>query len=117
MAKSKPEPAAKDEDWEFELPPFDEHAFIRREVQGAKISFWTLGLGFVAGVLAYATSLFSVDWRLGWIPILAIMGGLRPLLQRLDFTDEATETKAMLGNYFMLIFTALGIWILGVNLL
>lgn len=118
MARSKrEEPAAKDEEYEFKLPEFDERAFMRREIESARASFWTLGLGLGAGLLALGVSLAHLDWRLGWLPVLAGMAALRPLLQRMGFSDDSTQLKALLGSYFMLFFTALAVWILGVNLL
>ncbi len=120
MAKAKREPKPKssaDEGYEFKMPEFDEAAFIRREVASAKASFWTLGIAALAGILAYLVYLPGIDWRLGWIPIFAALGGLRPILERLGFDEEITKPKALIGSYFMLFFTALGLWILGVNLI
>jgi hypothetical protein len=119
MAKAKREEKASkkdDEGYEFKLPDFDEKAFIRREVESAKASFWTLGIGAAAGIAAYLLLVAGLDWRLGWLPILASLAFLRPLLQKVGFSEESTQPKALLGSYFMLFFTALALWILGVNL-
>lgn len=115
-SKKREEKAAEEGDYEFQLPDFDEQAFIRREVATARASFWTLGLGFVAGIVAYGISILGIDWKLGWLAIIAAMSSLKPMLTKLDFSDEVTETKALLGSYFMLFFTALGIWLLIANL-
>lgn len=120
MAKSKRDEKAEEAsgDYEFKLPPFDEKAFIRREVQGAKASFYTVALGFAAGILSTVVSLL-VDpsaWMLGWIPILGTMALLRPILQKLGFSEEAVAWKALFGSFFMLFFTGLAVWIIGVNL-
>lgn len=117
MAKSKRE--EKDEekgDYEFKLPDFDEKAFIRREKEGARASFITVGIGFAAGVVSTLLLLTSLDWKVGWLPILAAMAGMRPLLQRMGFSEEAVSWKALAGSFFMLFFTALSVWIVGANL-
>lgn len=105
----------KDEEYEFELPAFDEEAFVRREVQSARASFYTLGLGFAAGLIALALLASGLNFLLGWIPILGAMAFLAPILKRAGFSDEVVAPKALVGGYFMLFFTALGIWIFGAN--
>lgn len=106
-------------DYEFKLPAFDERAFMRREISSAKASFYTLGAGFLAGVLSTVITVVAPpeQWQLGWIPIVAAMLSLRPLLQKLGFGEEATAWKALIGSYFMVFFTALAMWIAGVNVL
>lgn len=115
--KSKDKKAEPEEEYEFQLPEFDERAFMRREVASARTSFWTLGVGVIAGILSLGVSHLGLTWTLGWVPIIAAMGALRPLLQSVGFDEEVTTHKALIGNYFMLFFTALAIWILGVNLI
>ena len=108
--------AEKEGDYEFKLPDFDEKAFIRREVQSARASFYTIGVGVLAGVLAVVLNLVAPErWMLGWLPVFGSMAALRPVLQRLGFGEEATSWKALAGSFFMLFFTALSIWIVGVN--
>ena len=117
MAKAKEPAKAKDDegDYEFELPAFDEKAFIRREVGSARASFYTIGMGLAAGLLALAILATDLNWQLGWIPILAAMAALAPILKRAGFSDEVVATKALIGSYFMMFFTSLGIWIFGAN--
>ena len=120
-AKSKREEVADakagaEGDYEFKLPHFDEQAFIRRELLSARASFYTLGVGLLAGVASVATYLAPIPWYWGWLPIFAAIVGLRPLLARLKFPEEVWSWKALIGSYFMLFFTALAVWILGVNL-
>lgn len=118
-AKSKREEFAetKGEEYEFKLPAFDERAFIRREMLSARASFYVLGLGVAAGLASVAVHLAPVGWTWGWLPILAAIVGARPMLQKLGFPDDVTSWKAMIGNYFMILFTGLAVWILGVNVL
>lgn len=118
MAKSKRDEKAeeKESEYEFKLPDFDEQAFIRREIAGAKASFWALGIGALAGVLSVGLYATGLDWKLGWLPILLAVGGLGYALQRLGFSEEITKPKALIGSYFMVFFTALAVWIGGVNI-
>lgn len=117
MAKKKKGDTAKEEaDYEFRLPAFDEQAFIRREVASAKASFWTIGLGFLLGLAALGVTVVAPGlWQVGWLILAAGMLALKPLLQRLGFPEDVTTTKALIGSYFMLFFTGLAVWILGVN--
>lgn len=120
-AKSKRDekPAEKGEggDYEFNLPAFDEQAFMRREVQNAKSSFYTIALGLGAGLVAVLLYALPVPWYAGWLPIVGAMVGLRPMLTKLGFPEDVTAWKALFGSFFMLFFTALAVWILGVNVL
>lgn len=119
-AKSKREEVAEakqEGDYEFKLPTFDEKAFIRREILSAKASFYTLGLGLAGGLVAVLLYAAPIGWQWGWLPILGSLVVARPMLQRLGFPEEVTSWKAMFGSFFMLFFTGLAVWILGVNLL
>ena len=119
MAKSKREEAAdaKDDGYEFQLPEFDEKAFVRREVLSARASFVALGLGAAAGVLS-AVLWFVLPslWYVGWLPILAAALGLRRVLQAMGYPEDVTALRAAFGSMTMVFFTGLAVWILGVNL-
>jgi hypothetical protein len=117
MAKSKREEKEEEKgsEYEFQLPNFDEKAFVRREVQSAKASFWTVGLGFVGGILATVIWLFAPAWWYGLIPIVLALVALRPLLQRLGFASDLLAPKVMIGSYFMMFFTGLSVWVIAVN--
>lgn len=122
-AKSKREEKAVESksaeggEYEFKLPAFDEQAFIRREIQSAKASFYTLALGLGAGLVSVLLYALPIPWYAGWLPIFGAMLGLRPLLAKMGFPEEVTAWKALAGSFFMLFFTALAVWILGVNTL
>lgn len=121
-SKAEPTPSAlstsegADGESAFPMPDFDEKAFMRREVESAKISFWTAGAGLVAGVAAWLVGWLSPDWRVGWLPIVLSMAVLGPALKKMKFSDDQTAPKAMIGNWFLLFFTALSVWIVLVNM-
>ena len=117
MGKSKrdEQAAEKDAEYEFKLPPFDEKAFIRREVQSARASFYALGIGVLGGVVATGMQAAGLDWRLGWIPLIASVLLLQPLLKSRGYGEDVTKPKAIFGSLFMIFFTGLSVWILGVN--
>jgi hypothetical protein len=119
MGKSKRDEQAeeKDGDYQFQLPPFDEKAFIRREVASAKASFWAVGLGVLAGAAATGVQAAGLDWKFGWLVLLASVALLQPLLKSRGFSEDVTKPKAIIGSLFMVFFTGLSMWILGVNLL
>jgi hypothetical protein len=119
MSKSKREEAEPgDAGYEFQLPEFDEGAFVRREVLGARAAFVALGLGAVGGALAAVLWLVmgGANWALGWIPILAAVLGFRPVLQALKYPEDVTSVRATFGSLFMILFTGLAVWIVGINL-
>ena len=117
MGKSKRDEKAeeKDGDYEFKLPPFDEKAFIRREVESAKASFYALGLGVLGGVVATGLQAAGLDWKLGWLVLAASLLALQPLLKARGFGEDVTKPKALFGSFFMVFFTGLSVWVLGVN--
>lgn len=117
MAKAKREQIAeaKDDGYEFKLPEFNEQAFIRREILSARASFYTLGLGALTGVVATGLYAAPLAWQWGWLPLVAGVVALRPVLQALKFPEEVLAWKSLIGSYFMLFFTGLSVWIIGVN--
>lgn len=104
-----------DDEYEFHLPEFDEKAFMRRELESARSTFWTFGIAIPVGLLAWAVGAYGGDWRLGWLPVIAGFAVLAPLLRKVGFSEESTSPKQMFGNWFLLFFTALVIWVIGVN--
>ena len=118
MGKSKrdEQAAEKDAEYEFKLPPFDEKAFIRREVQSAKASFYAVGMGLLGGLVATGLQAAGLDWKFGWLALLAPVVLLQPVLKARGFPEDVTKPKAIFGSLFMIFFTGLAIWILGVNL-
>lgn len=103
------------EAYDFQMPAFDEKAFMRRELESARITFWTVGVALVVGFLAFALGRYGGDWRLGLVPIALALATLGPALKRLGYSEEQTGPKMMFGNWFLLFFTALAVWIIALN--
>lgn len=117
MAKSRREEKAevKEGDYEFQLPDFDEKAFIRREVESARASFWAVGIGAFAGLVATGLQAAGFDWKYGWLPLLLSLAALQPILKARGYSEDAVKPKALFGSFFMIFFTGLTVWVLGVN--
>lgn len=107
--------SADAEPYEFPMPKFDEKAFMRREVESARMSFIAVGLGVLAGVLARLADYATGNFLTGWIPILALLVGLTPLFRRLGYSEENTTPKSMFGNWSLLFFTGLALWVVLYN--
>lgn len=120
MAKrDKEEPSGKDEDYVFEMPDFDEDAFIHKEL----VSFKTTGVLFVWGIVAALVSwgIFEVlggaqtGWYLG-LGVVVVFGYLlRFLYPRLGLDIKHFGRREWLGTGFLLFFTWLAFFLLFVN--
>lgn len=117
MPKSKREEKAevKEGEYEFQLPDFDEKAFIRREVESARASFWAVGIGTLAGVVSTGLQAAGFDWKYGWLPLILSVALLQPILKARGYSEDSIKPKAMFGSWFMIFFTGLTVWVLGVN--
>ncbi len=125
MAKDKrkgsaPSDAPRQGDEEYKLPAieFDERAFLRKEIEGARATFVVVGVGIAVGILARVADYLGLayvgdrGYLLGWLVILASLPALAPFLRSVGYSDEATAPKAMAGNWFLLFFTDLALWVL-----
>lgn len=114
MAKKREERPSEEAggSYEFPMPNFDERAFMRREVEAARLTFVAVAIGLVAGVLARLLQHFGPDWRLGFLPLLIGLAVLRPLFQRLNASPDAIKLRGMLGNWSLVFFTGLALWVL-----
>ncbi|MHB8584630.1 MAG: hypothetical protein ACYDDF_02175 [Thermoplasmatota archaeon] len=119
MAKKREErreeQAEAEGNYEFPMPKFDEQAFMRREVQLARITFLAAALGLAVGILARLCAHYLGDWRIGFIPILAGVAVFRPLIQRIGFSADVTTFKALFGSMSLVFFTGLALWVLLTN--
>lgn len=118
--KAEPTPEKGAEDDTFALPDFDERAFIRRELSGARTSFVAVGVavaaGLVATLLQFGTDAAGLPWQIGFLPILGAIWAVPPLAKRFGADIDPKDWKATLGNGFIVFFTGLVVWMLALNL-
>lgn len=109
-----PEPGGE---YSFVAPSFDEEAFREKEITGSRVTFVVIGLSALLGILAWAINLIpGLDWRVAAIPLLAGTAALKPLLARMKFPEEQLEFRALFGNYFLLFFSGLAVWVILLNI-
>ena len=111
MAKKKRKEEEVEQKYEWKPPDFDEKGFLEKDIRGTKALFISSLLGLVLGVVAYLTTGFTP-----YLGIVIIFGGA--LLLRFIypyFKLSSIETRTLAGNYVLLIFLALGVWIILLN--
>ena len=113
-------PTPTDGDYTFALPDFDERSFMRREVSSARITFVATAVAVVAGLVAWLVQLAAdaagLPWQLGLIPIFASIWAVPKVAVRFGADVDPKDWKQMLGNAFLVFFTALSVWILVMNI-
>jgi hypothetical protein len=113
MAKKKRKEEKEEEKYEWTPPDFDEKGFLEKDMRGTKALFISTLLGLVLGIIAYLTTGFTP-----YIGIIVIFGGallLRFIYPFFKIEFASLEKKTVAGNYVLLIFLALGIWIILLN--
>lgn len=112
---------AKEPEYEFVPPDFNEREFILKDIYGTKITLVVAVLAVVFGIVAGFID-HQYDWYFGLILIIVGLFAIKHILKfiRLD-TDmlvagkDNSGSKSMLGNYFVFVFLSLAIWILMIN--
>lgn len=110
---------ASDEEYQFEVPDFDEDAFIHKEM----VSFKTTSILFAWGVIAALISWGlweSMDgaktgWYLGLLIVAAFGAALKWLYPRLKIDISHFGRREWLGTAFLLFFTWLAFFLLLTN--
>jgi hypothetical protein len=113
MAKKKRKEEAEEEKYEWTPPDFDEKGFLEKDMRGTKALFVSMLIGLILGIIAYLTTGFTP-----YIGIIVIFGGallLRFIFPFFKIEFASLEKRTLLGNYIMLIFLALGVWIILLN--
>ena len=119
MAKKRRiiEKKAKEEDYEFVPPEFDEEEFIRKDLYGTKIIFVVAAFAIIIGILCSCVQKAFADTGL-WLGLALMFLGvaaINPLLRLLRFDPELLERRTIVGNALFYLLLTLGIWILLVN--
>lgn len=114
MARKK---RKKEEDVEFKAPKFDEVAFMKKEMEGAKAALVTIGYALVLGLLSYVLTVLFPGWG---APLAAFIGflalyGLRYLYPIMRLDTAKFERRTWLGNGAIFLFAWLAFWVLLLN--
>jgi hypothetical protein len=114
MAKKRRKEEQKEEEkYEFKPPDFDEKAFLEKDITATKTLFVSSLVAVVLGIIAFLLTGFSP--LLGIVVIFAGALLLRYIYHFFKLEFAAIDKKTVLGNYILLIFLALGIWIILLN--
>lgn len=111
MAKRKKK--AKEEEYEFKAPEFDEEEFLKKEVRDARAAFITIGYAVLIAVFSFL--LVFADVFLSILLGLLAVVFLRHIYPALGVDTVSFEYKNWLGNIVMYFFTWLAIWMLLMN--
>lgn len=107
-----------DDEYEFEMPEFDEDEFIAGEKRKAKTYFLSFGFGILMAVichLAWRAIDTGLRWALTFILAICAIGFLVKLLQVFNIDISAFGKKEWFGSIAFYFFTWLAIFILSVN--
>jgi len=116
MAKKRKKDKAKEEEYEFRPPEFDEKEFLKKELADTRTLIWTVlyaaVFGFGAGLLMLANEqLLGVAFMLGIAGIVS----LKYFYPIIKVDTESFQKKNWLGNSAIFFFTFLAIWVLVLN--
>ncbi len=116
MAKKRKqkEPEVQEEDIEIELPPFDDEAFMKEETRGGKVTFISVGYGFLCGIISFFIYLISQGiWQIPVVIGILLMAGIFGLLMFFKIDIQELNWKNYVGagvTYlatWMIVFTIL----------
>ncbi|MBS3773411.1 MAG: hypothetical protein KGY55_04335 [Candidatus Thermoplasmatota archaeon] len=108
----------QDDEYEFEMPEFDEDEFIAGEKRKAKTYFISFGFGIVMAIvchLAWRSIDAGLRWGLTFVLAVCAIGFLVKLLQLLGIDISEFGKKEWFGSIAFYFFTWLAIFILSVN--
>jgi hypothetical protein len=107
------EEADREDEEEVRLPEpdFDELEHMQEEVEKGKLAVMNTGYGiFLAAVTVLVQSLYTVDWKIGWLVLLAGASFLRYVYRMGGVRSHEWGAKEWLARYVTLFFTYLAFW-------
>jgi len=110
MAKKR----RKEEEEEFKLPEFDEVAFLKKEITGAKMILVVMFLAIVAAVLSYVLTLAGVV-VVAFFAGLAVVLLLKYIPKVFGVDTKGLERKDWFGYGSTYFFAWLAVWVLVMN--
>ncbi|MCL2785771.1 MAG: hypothetical protein FWD81_00910 [Methanomassiliicoccaceae archaeon] len=114
--KRRRESNEPEETYEFVPPEFDEREFLLKDMYGTKVLMVVSALAVVIGIAAACIQKVADDfWWIGLLLIILSIVALKQLLGLLKFRAELIDQKTLFGNYILLFFLSMGIWIILLN--
>lgn len=110
MAKRR----ARQQEEEFEPPPFDETAYMQREREGAKASVVTFALAVLLAVVS-AQFTFLGAWPVGLLLLFVIPFALPKIYPLAKVDLELLDRKTWASLIAILVLTSISLWILFLN--
>jgi len=116
MAKKRKRDKAKEEEYEFRPPDFDEKEFLKKELRDTKTVLFTIAYAIAMGVAAGLMSRVSRD-LLGPSFLLVIAGivSLKWVYDIIGIDVSTLLKKNWAGNIATYFFTFLAVWVLLLN--
>jgi len=114
--KRRRESEEEEETYEFVPPEFDEKEFLLRDLYGTKVLLVVTILAVVIGILAACIQMAADNfWYIGLVLIILTIVALKQILGLIGFRAELLDAKMLFGNYILLFFLSLGVWIIAHN--
>jgi len=110
MAKKR----RKEEEEEFQLPEFDEKAFLEKEITGAKMILLVVLLAIVAAIVSYFLTLAGIV-VVAFFAGLALVLLLKYIPKVFSISTAKLERKDWLGYGSTYFFAWIAIWVLVMN--
>ncbi len=108
----------KEDEYEFEIPKFDEKKFMEKEKSKARIYFISFGFGILLGIIsrfAWANISPDIRWTVTFLLAVCSIGFLAKVLQIFKVDISKFGKKEWLGSIAFYFFTWLAIFILAIN--
>jgi len=108
----------KEEEYEFEMPEFDEKEFIEKEKRKAKTYFIAFAFGIAMGIIsrfAWVNISPNLRWILTFLLAICSLGFLAKIFQIFGVDISKFGKKEWLGSVSFYMFTWLAIFILAIN--
>lgn len=110
---------ANTEEYEFQVPDFDEKAFIHKEMTSFKTTAILFGWGIIAALVTWGVFMAldgaKTTWYIGIGIVIAFLYALRVIYPKLNIDVAHFKRKEWMGTGFLLFFTWLAFFIFFAN--
>lgn len=103
----------KEEDADWVAPEFDEVAYMRREIEGARAAVLTIGWAVVGAIVSFL--LYAVHPAVAFVGGIAVGYGLVFMLPLLGVKTDAFKRRDWTGHGITYFFSWLAFWIILLN--